>query len=163
MWDDANLKQLIEIFKEGIEARNRPHGCWTRKRLEEPWAKAFFFTKSGMKLVKTRLKNKLDDLDGMMQSKLLCARRNGGMKHLARCNNPERGLECGHVKFQKRGPKYLDDLHRLFDKVHVSEGFRIMSGTHQTYREPLLRTDVKVYILRNGGGNRWGSAPPPKI
>jgi hypothetical protein len=62
MWDDANLKQLIEIFKEGIEARNRPHGCWTRKMLEEPWAKAFFFTKSGMKLVKTRLKNKLDGM-----------------------------------------------------------------------------------------------------
>jgi hypothetical protein len=39
---------------------------------------------------------------------------------LQRCNNPERGIKCVHVKFRKRGPKYLDDLHLLFEKVHVT-------------------------------------------
>src|SRR5438105_4001415 len=39
---------------------------------------------------------------------------------LQRCNNPERNIKCAHVKFRKRGPKHLDDLHLLFDKVHVT-------------------------------------------
>jgi hypothetical protein len=29
-------------------------------------------------------------------------------------------VKCNHVRFRKRGPKYLDDLHFLFDKVHVT-------------------------------------------
>jgi hypothetical protein len=37
-----------------------------------------------------------------------------------RCNNPERGVKCGHVKFQNHGPKHLDDLHLLFDKMHIT-------------------------------------------
>ena len=37
-----------------------------------------------------------------------------------RCNNSERGVKCNHVRFRKCGPKHLDDLHFLFDKVHVT-------------------------------------------
>ena len=35
-------------------------------------------------------------------------------------NNPEKGIKCNHVRFRKQGPKHLDDLHLLFDKIHVS-------------------------------------------
>ncbi|XP_066380810.1 uncharacterized protein [Miscanthus floridulus] len=41
-------------------------------------------------------------------------------EHLARCNNPDKGIKCNHVRFRKQGPKHLDDLHILFDKIHVS-------------------------------------------
>ncbi|KAL5653851.1 hypothetical protein ACJX0J_033170, partial [Zea mays] len=41
-------------------------------------------------------------------------------EHLERCNNNERGVKCNHVRFRKHGPKHLDDLHFLFDKVHVT-------------------------------------------
>ncbi|TVU45649.1 hypothetical protein EJB05_05140, partial [Eragrostis curvula] len=37
-----------------------------------------------------------------------------------RCNNPEKGTKCNHVRFKKQGPKYLEDLHILFEKVHVT-------------------------------------------
>lgn len=37
-----------------------------------------------------------------------------------RCNNPERCVKCGHVKFREHGPKHLDDLHQLFDKFHIT-------------------------------------------
>nr|TKV96148.1 hypothetical protein SEVIR_9G410300v2 [Setaria viridis] len=37
-----------------------------------------------------------------------------------RCSNREKGIKCHHVKFRKRGPKFLDDLHILFGKAHVS-------------------------------------------
>jgi hypothetical protein len=36
-----------------------------------------------------------------------------------RCHNSDRGVKCNHVRFQKHGPKHLDDLHFLFDKVYV--------------------------------------------
>ncbi|CAD6343958.1 unnamed protein product, partial [Miscanthus lutarioriparius] len=36
-----------------------------------------------------------------------------------RCNNPKKGIKCNHVRFRKQGPKHLDDLHLLFDKIHV--------------------------------------------
>jgi hypothetical protein len=29
-------------------------------------------------------------------------------------------VKCNHVRFRKHGPKHLDDLHFLFDKVHVT-------------------------------------------
>ncbi|EEC68453.1 hypothetical protein OsI_36674 [Oryza sativa Indica Group] len=41
-------------------------------------------------------------------------------EHLARCNNCEKGIKCNHVKFRKQGPKFLDDLHIIFGKSHVS-------------------------------------------
>jgi hypothetical protein len=28
--------------------------------------------------------------------------------------------QCNHVKFRKQGPKHLDDIHILFDKIHVT-------------------------------------------
>jgi hypothetical protein len=31
-----------------------------------------------------------------------------------------RGVKCNHVRFRKHEPKHLDDLHFLFDKVHVT-------------------------------------------
>ncbi|TVU14897.1 hypothetical protein EJB05_38394, partial [Eragrostis curvula] len=41
-------------------------------------------------------------------------------ENLAKCNNPEKGIKCNHVKFRKQRPKHLEDLHILFDKVHVT-------------------------------------------
>jgi hypothetical protein len=38
---------------------------------------------------------------------------------LQRRSNRERGIKCVHLRFRKRGPKYLDDLHLLFENVHV--------------------------------------------
>jgi hypothetical protein len=60
VWDNATLKHLIDICKEEILAGDRPQGCFTRngwKNLEEK-----FFARSGTKLVKTQLKNKLDNM-----------------------------------------------------------------------------------------------------
>ncbi|TVU21433.1 hypothetical protein EJB05_31066, partial [Eragrostis curvula] len=37
-----------------------------------------------------------------------------------KCNNPEKGIKCNYVKFKKQGPKHLDDLHILFEKVLVT-------------------------------------------
>jgi hypothetical protein len=53
---------------------------------------------------------------------------------LPKCNNPERGIKCVHVKFRKRGPKYLDDLHLLFEKVHVT-------GASASYPEDISSSD----------------------
>ena len=37
-----------------------------------------------------------------------------------RCNSPEKGIKCNHMRYRKRGPKHLDDLHAMFEKTHVS-------------------------------------------
>ena len=60
VWDNANLKHFIDICNEEIGAGNRPNGCWTRKGWSNLVDK--FFAKSGQKLKKTQLKNKLDTL-----------------------------------------------------------------------------------------------------
>ena len=60
VWDNANVKNLIDICKEEITAGNRPAGCFTRngwKNLKEK-----FLARSGRKLVKSQLKNKLDNM-----------------------------------------------------------------------------------------------------
>eukprot|EP00267_Zea_mays_P053588 XP_020406733.1 L10-interacting MYB domain-containing protein-like [Zea mays] len=135
VWDNATLKHLIDICKEEILAGDRPQGCFTRngwKNLEEK-----FFARSGTKLVKTQLKNKLDnmkkDYTQFMELKNAATRLGWDeanktvacdnawwAEHLQRCNNSGRGVKCNHVRFRKHGPKHLDDLHFLFDKVHVT-------------------------------------------
>ena len=57
-WDNANLKHFIDICNEEIEVGNRPNGWW------KVWSNLMdkFFAKSGQKLKKTQLKNKLDTL-----------------------------------------------------------------------------------------------------
>jgi hypothetical protein len=97
VWDNANVKHFIDICKEKISAGNRPNGCFTRtgwKNLEDK-----LFARTGLKLVKSRLKNKLDNmrkdytvfielknaatgLGWMMQIKLLLALTRGGMNIL---------------------------------------------------------------------------------
>jgi len=60
VWDNANVKHFIDICKEEIGLGNRPQGCFTRngwKNLEEK-----IFTRTGLKLVKTQLKNKIDNM-----------------------------------------------------------------------------------------------------
>jgi hypothetical protein len=60
VWDNTNLKHFIGICKEEIGVGNRPNGCFTRndwKNLEEK-----FFARSRLKLVKSQLKNKLDNM-----------------------------------------------------------------------------------------------------
>jgi hypothetical protein len=37
-----------------------------------------------------------------------------------RCINHERKVKYGHVMFQKRGLKFLDDLHWLFDHLNIN-------------------------------------------
>jgi hypothetical protein len=141
VWYNANLKHFVDICKEEIDAGCRPNGCFTRngwKNLAEK-----FFVRSGLKLVKTQLKNKLDimkkDFTLFMDLKNLATRlgwdetkqtiacsNTWWTEHLAvsevlfmssfnfsclyicpylhivffqRCNNPEKGVKCGHVKF----------------------------------------------------------------
>jgi hypothetical protein len=60
VWDNTNVKHLIDICKEEILAGNRPGGCFSRngwKNMEDK-----FLARCGVKLVKTQLKNKLDNL-----------------------------------------------------------------------------------------------------
>lgn len=93
--------------------------------------------KTGQKLTKKQLKNKLDNMKkeytwfmefknyatglGWDEAKqTVDCSKEWWDEHLARCNNPGKGIKCNHVRFRKQGPKHLDDLHILFDKVHVS-------------------------------------------
>jgi hypothetical protein len=69
---------------------------------------------------------------------------------LQRCNNPERGIKCVHVKFRKRGPKYLDDLHLLFEKVHVTGASASCPGdipsSDSSDEEPVEITPVTFHV-----------------
>lgn len=93
--------------------------------------------KIGLKLTKKQLKNKLDNMKkeytwfmefkntttglGWNEAKqTVDCSKDWWDEHLARCNNPDKGIKCNHVRFRKQGPKHLDDLHMLFDKIHVS-------------------------------------------
>jgi hypothetical protein len=53
VWDNANVKHLIDICKDEILAGNRPAGYFTRngwKNMEEK-----FLARTGLKLVKSQL------------------------------------------------------------------------------------------------------------
>ncbi|KAL6603663.1 hypothetical protein ACP70R_044024 [Stipagrostis hirtigluma subsp. patula] len=134
-WCDANVKHLIDICKGEIEAGNRPLGLWTKNGWKNIRAK--YEEKTGLKKTKIQLKNKLDNLKkeftwfmefkncatglGWNEAKqTVDCSKEWWAEHLARCNNPEKGTKCNHVRFEKQGPKHLDDLHMLFDKVHVT-------------------------------------------
>jgi hypothetical protein len=60
VWDNANPKHFIDICKEEIGVGNRPNGCFTRNCWKNPEEK--FFARSGLKLVKSQLKNKLHNM-----------------------------------------------------------------------------------------------------
>jgi hypothetical protein len=60
VWDNATLKHFIDICKEKLSLGNRPNGCFTRtgwKNLEDK-----LFARTGLKLVRSQLKNKLDNM-----------------------------------------------------------------------------------------------------
>jgi hypothetical protein len=60
VWDNATLKHFIDICKEELILRNRPNGCFTRigwKNLEDK-----LLARTGLKLVRSQLKNKLDNV-----------------------------------------------------------------------------------------------------
>jgi hypothetical protein len=61
VWDNTNLKHFIDICKEEIYAGRRPNGCFTRNCWKN-LAEKFFCEISRLKLVKTQLKNKLDNM-----------------------------------------------------------------------------------------------------
>nr|XP_034586758.1 L10-interacting MYB domain-containing protein-like [Setaria viridis] len=134
-WCDANVRYFIDICKGEIEAGNRPFGFFNRTG----WKNVIFKheEKTGQKLTKKQLKNKWDNMKkeytwfmelknsatglGWNEAKrtVECCKE-WWDEHLARCNNPDKGIKCNHVRFRKQGPKHLDDLHILFDKIHVS-------------------------------------------
>jgi hypothetical protein len=78
---------------------------------------------------------------------LLCFVPNLAKFILQRCNNPERGIKCVHVKFRKRGPKYLDDLHLLFEKAHVTGASALcpgdISSSDSSDEEPVEITPIE--------------------
>jgi hypothetical protein len=60
VWDNATLKHFIDICKEELTLGNRPNGCFTRtgwKNLEDK-----LLARTGLKLVRSQLKNKLDNM-----------------------------------------------------------------------------------------------------
>ncbi|XP_034574120.1 uncharacterized protein [Setaria viridis] len=134
-WGDTFLRHLIDACKEEIEAGNRPMGIFATTGWKNVVSK--FAEKSGDTRTKKQLKNKLDLLKKeyvtFMEFKN-CATGLGWDEakqtidcsdewwdeHLARCNNREKGIKCHHIKFRKQGPKFLDDLHILFGKAHVT-------------------------------------------
>ncbi|XP_034586696.1 uncharacterized protein [Setaria viridis] len=134
-WCDANVRLFIDICKGEIEAGNRPLGFFNRTGWKNVISK--HEEKTGQKLTKKQLKNKWDNMKkeytwfmelknsatglGWNEAKrtVECSKE-WWDEHLARCNNPEKGIKCNHVRFRKQGPKHLDDLHILFDKIHVN-------------------------------------------
>ncbi|TVU21317.1 hypothetical protein EJB05_30945, partial [Eragrostis curvula] len=134
-WCEANLRQFFEIVKGEIDAGNRPLGQWTKTGWKNLVVK--YHERTGLKQTKKQLKNKLDSMrkeyTWFMELKN-CATGLGWNdakqtvdcskkwwdEHFAKCNNPEKGIKCNHVKFRKQGPKHLDDLHILFEKVLVT-------------------------------------------
>ncbi|CAN6303590.1 unnamed protein product [Urochloa humidicola] len=134
-WCDANVRHFIDICKGEIEAGNRPNGQFTRNGWKNMMTK--YEEKTRLKHTKEQLKNKLDNMKkeytwfmelknsatglGWNEAKqTVDCSKEWWDEHLARCNNPDKGIKCNHVKFRKQGPKNLDDLHMLFDKFHVS-------------------------------------------
>jgi hypothetical protein len=60
VWDDATLNHFIDICKKELSLGNRPNGCFTRtgwKNLEDK-----LLARIGLKLVRSQLKNKLDNM-----------------------------------------------------------------------------------------------------
>ena len=162
-WCDANVRHFIDVCKGEIDAGNRPMGMFTKTGWKNLRTK--HEEKTGQKLNKKQLKNKLDNMKkeytwfmefknyatglGWDEAKqTVDCSKEWWDEHLAvrikfpllsiyfpcfisyelltffilfqRCNNPGKGIKCNHVRFRKQGPKHLDDLHILFDKVHVS-------------------------------------------
>ncbi|CAN6223027.1 unnamed protein product [Urochloa humidicola] len=134
-WCDANVKHFIDVCKGEIEDGNRPLGTFTRLGWKNLISK--HEAKTGQKLTKKQLKNKLDNMKkeytwfmefkneatglGWNEAKqTVDCSKEWWDEHLARCNNSAKGTKCNHVRFRKQGPKHLQDLHLLFDKIHVS-------------------------------------------
>ncbi|XP_004971742.1 L10-interacting MYB domain-containing protein-like [Setaria italica] len=134
-WCDANVRHFIDICKGEIEAGKRPLGFFNRAGWTNVISK--HEEKTGQKLTKKQLKNKWDNMKkeytwftelknsatglGLNKAKqtIECSKE-WWDEHLERCNSPKKGIKCNHVRFIKQGPKHLDDLHILFDKIHVS-------------------------------------------
>ncbi|CAO2204445.1 unnamed protein product, partial [Urochloa humidicola] len=134
-WSDTNVKHLIDACKGEIEAKNRPLGTFTKTG----WKNliAMIEEKTCLKLTKKQLKNKLNNMKkeytwfmefknaaiglGWNETKeTMDCSKEWWDEHLARCNDPVKGTKCNHVRFRKRGLKHLDDMHLLFDKIHVT-------------------------------------------
>ncbi|PNT75998.1 hypothetical protein BRADI_1g42753v3, partial [Brachypodium distachyon] len=102
------------------------------KNLEDKFA-----AKTGKKLAKTQFKNKWDNmkqsytwfmelknaangLGWIDATNIVDASKEWWDEHLRKCNNPEKGIKCNHVRFRKRGPSQLHDLDILFSNAHVT-------------------------------------------
>ncbi|RLN28547.1 hypothetical protein C2845_PM05G17810 [Panicum miliaceum] len=134
-WGDGFVRHLFDACKEEIEAGNRSTGIFTTTGWKNVVSK--FAQKSGDNQTKKQLKNKLNVLKkeystfmefkncatclGWDETKqtIVCSRE-WWDEHLAKCNNKEKGIKCNHVKFRKQGSKFIDDLHFIFGKSHVS-------------------------------------------
>nr|XP_034604280.1 uncharacterized protein LOC117864330 [Setaria viridis]TKW03639.1 hypothetical protein SEVIR_7G053600v2 [Setaria viridis] len=134
-WGDAFLRHLIDGCKEKIEAGNRSMEIFTTTGWKNVIFK--FAEKSGDRRTKKTIEEQVRYSEkgvfnvygvqelchwswmgrGKINYRLLRRWWNG---HLTRCNNRDKGIKCNHVKFQKQGPKFLDDLRILFGKAHVS-------------------------------------------
>ncbi|RLM69523.1 uncharacterized protein C2845_PM17G14000 [Panicum miliaceum] len=129
------MRHFLDIYKGEIEAGNRPSGMFTKNGWKNLRSKDE--EKMGLKQTKKQLKNKLNNMKkeytwfmefknsatglGWNEAKqTIDCSKEWWDEHLARCNNPGKGIKCNHVRFKKQGPKNLDDLHILFDKTHVT-------------------------------------------
>ncbi|XP_037418469.1 L10-interacting MYB domain-containing protein-like [Triticum dicoccoides] len=134
VWDDAHLKKLIEILREEVEKGNRPLGYLNKKgwaNVLEKWE-----ARTGKKYPKDKFKNKWDAIKNEYTWFMELKNEATGLgwddakrtvdcskewwdEHIKRCQEST-GNKCNHMKFKKQGPKHLEDLHIIFDKVHVT-------------------------------------------
>ncbi|CAD6343209.1 unnamed protein product [Miscanthus lutarioriparius] len=120
-WSGANLRHFIDICKGEIEAGfNR--ASWEKlvDKFEEKNRKEYTWF--------MELKNAATGLGWDDAKQTVDCAKEWWDEHLARCNNPEKGIKCNHMRFQKHGPKHLDDLHIMFGKIHVSGTTAICPG-----------------------------------
>ncbi|TVU06715.1 hypothetical protein EJB05_49943, partial [Eragrostis curvula] len=112
-----------------IDAGNRPMGKWTSTGWKNLVVK--YHEKTGLNQTKEQLKNKLDYMKKEYTWFMELKNSDTGLgwneaKQTVECSNDwwnehlAKGIKCNHVKFRKQGPKHLDDLHILFEKVHVT-------------------------------------------
>lgn len=134
VWDDAHLKKLIDILREEVSNGNRPLGYLSKKgwkNVLEKWE-----ARTGKKYPKDKFKNKWDAIKNEYVWFMELKNEATGLgwndakgavdcskewwdEHLVRCQERTK-KKCNHLKFKKQGPKHLEDLHVIFQNVHVT-------------------------------------------
>ncbi|TVU50419.1 hypothetical protein EJB05_01790, partial [Eragrostis curvula] len=103
-WCDVNLRHFIEIMKNEIEDGNRPLGQYTRTAWKNVAAKLRNKLDNLKKeyIVFMELKNSATGLGWNEANQTIDCSDEWWDEHFAKCNNPEKGIKCKHMKFKKK-------------------------------------------------------------